>query len=117
MAALVPVVLPTPFEQNIVDTPVDPGFVAGELAGDTYSLTGREIILVRNPDASPHNITVTSQPSAGTSRTGDITNAVIPALAVRAFQLFPTNGWIDPTGLINLTVDNVLLELAALRLR
>ena len=30
MAALVPVVLPTPFEQNIVDTPIDPGFVAGE---------------------------------------------------------------------------------------
>lgn len=117
MAALTPVLLPTPFEQNIANTPVDPGFVAGDLGGDTYPLTGKEIILVRSIDAGAQTLTVTSQPAAATQRTGDITNASIPAGAIRAFQLFHTNGWIDPSGFINLTVSAVTLELAALRLR
>lgn len=117
MAALNAVLLPDDYEVNILNTPVDPSFVAGDLAGDTFPMTGKQIILVRNTGVAPHTVTVVSQPSQLTERTGDITAASIPIGATRVFQLFKTNGWRDTNGVINLTVSDVALELAAIQLR
>lgn len=118
MALLVPVVLPLPFESNPANTPIDPGFVASDSGGgDLIPLTGREIVLVNNTDVGAQTITVTSQPAASTQRLGDITAASVPAGAIRAFQLFPTNGWVNSNGQLEVQTSNNLLQIAILRLR
>ena len=46
MAELTIVDLPFEYEQNISNTPVDPGFVSAGAGGDTFRSTGREVLLV-----------------------------------------------------------------------
>ena len=118
MALLTPVVLPLPFESNILNTPVDPGFVASDnVGGDEIPSTGREIVLVNNTTGGPETITVSSTPASATQRLGDITAASVPAGAIRAFQLFPGNGWANAQGRIDVQTSAAGLEIAILRLR
>ncbi len=118
MALLVPVVLPTPYEQNTANTPIDPGFVASDSAGgDLIPITGREIVIVNNTDVGAQTITVTSQPGPTTQRTGDITAAPIPIGAIRAFQLFPWPGWIDGNAQMAVQTSTNNVPIAILRLR
>lgn len=115
MAVLTVVDLPGKYEDNIANTPVDPGFVAGDLAGDEMPIDNRTILLVRSTDAGAQTITITSFPSAATGRLGDITNASIAPGAVVAFQNFPQDGWANSQGRLAITVSAVTLELAAIR--
>lgn len=114
MAELTVVALPNGYEDDILLTPVSPGFVAGTVAGDTFRCTGREILIVHNTDSHGQTITVTSQPDARTGRLGHITSAVLPADEVRVFQMFPRNGW-EVGGLVHFAVSDVDVLVAVLR--
>ena len=114
MAELTVVALPDGYEDDILLTPVDVGWEAGVVAGDTFRCTGREILLVHNTDSHGQTITVTSQPESRTGRLGHITSAVIPADEIRVFQMFPRDGW-EVGGLVNIAVSDVDVDLAVLR--
>lgn len=114
MAELSIVDLPFEYEDDILVTPVDPGFVVGSAGGDTFRSTGRELLLVNNPTGGALLITVTSSPHSRTKRTGDITNASIAGGAVGIFQLFPRDGW-ESGGVISILAA-VTLEVAVVRL-
>lgn len=106
--------LPGAYEADITNTPVDVGMVAADLAGNTFRSTGREIVIVRNDDAAPQTITVTSQPASRTGRVGDIAAASIPIGEVRVFQIFPRDGW-ETGGLITVTASDVDMLLGVIR--
>lgn len=106
--------LPDAYEQDTALTPVDPGFVAGDPTGNTFRATGREILMVKNEGVGAATITVTSQPASRTGRTGDITNASIPAGELRIFQIFPRDGW-ESGGVISCTPSSSDLKLAVTR--
>ncbi|MCP4201161.1 MAG: hypothetical protein GY769_04425 [bacterium] len=114
MAELTVVDLPEGYEDDIASTPVNPGFVAGTVAGDTFRCTGKEILLVWNQGGAPYTVTVTSQPLSVSGRTGDITAASIPAGVFRVFQIFPRDGW-ESGGLVSIAVSNALVFVAVLR--
>ena len=89
-------------------------FQAMELAGDTFSNTGKEIILVRNDDAGAVTLTITGVVDEK-NRTGDIDAYSIPAGEYAAFGPFPIQGWNDSNGKLNLTASDVDLKVAVLR--
>lgn len=110
------VTAPSAYERDILNTPVAPGFEAADIAsGNEFRATGRELVLVRNVDVAPHNVTVTSQPASRTGRLGDITATVIAASGFMAFQIFPRDGW-ETGGVILISGDNVNIEFAIIRL-
>ena len=110
------VIAPGGYDKDAADTPIDPGFEAADASsGTVFRCTGRELVLVQNPDASPHTVTVTSQPASRTGRLGHITTASIAAGAYKAFQIFPRDGW-ESGGLIEITASSALVEIAVIRL-
>ncbi len=113
--ALTVVDLPGAYESDPLITPVDPGFVAADLTGNTFRSTGREVLLVRNDDAAPQTITIASNPASRTGRNGPITAASLGIGASGAFQIFPSDGW-AVGGLITVTASDVDLMLAVVRL-
>ncbi len=114
MAELTIVNLPSGYEDDILLTPVVIGLEAGELAGDTFRSTGREILIVRNDDVAQQTITITSTPESRTGRLGHITTAAVAASGTGVFQMFPKDGW-EAGGLISVVVSDVDMKLAVLR--
>lgn len=116
MATLLTIVnLPDPYESDILNTPVNPGFVAADTTGNTFRCTGREFVLLRNNGAVGRTITVTSQPHSRSGRLGDISAAVVAASAVLlAFQVFPPDGWTSG-GLLTLTANHLDVQIAVVR--
>ena len=109
--------------QNVIGkypvTPLTAGaaaitFQAMELAGDTYSNTGKELVLLRNDDAGAVTITVTSQRDEK-NRLGTISAYSIPAGEYAAFGPFPVSGWNDGNNKVNLLASDVDLKVAVLR--
>jgi hypothetical protein len=81
--------------------------------GNEVVCTGREIILVRNDDASAHDVTVTSvEDSYG--RTKDQT-ANVAASEYHIFGPFPRDGW-ETGGVLSFSTDNASVYFAVLRL-
>lgn len=82
--------------------------------GNNVVFTGRQILLIRNVDAGgAHSVTVASVALNG--RTGDAVKSV-PASGFVVFQLFPTAGWQQTDGKLNITGDSASLEAAVLTL-
>ena len=106
--------LPGAYEADILETPVDVGLVAADLAGNTFRSTGKEILIVHNDNAAPQTITITSQPASRSGRIGDIAAASIPIGEVRVFQIFPKDGW-ESGGLITVTASDVDMMLGVFR--
>lgn len=94
-----------------------PTWTAGNTGGDTFAVTGREIILIWNSGASPYTVTITSQVDEK-NRTRDITTYSLAAGEVAYFTGGLTNsaGWKDTNGLINITPSNVAVKWAFLKL-
>lgn len=70
--------------------------------GDTgdglyITLTGREILVIHNTDASPQTWTATSVANSR-GRTEDITAESIAAGAIRIFGPIPLEGWVQTNG-------------------
>ncbi|MCP4201160.1 MAG: hypothetical protein GY769_04420 [bacterium] len=106
---------PAGYEAVITSTPADPGFVAGDPTnGNSFRCTGKELLLVYNDSGDAYTITVASAPASRTARNGPITNASIPAGSVRAFQIFPRDGW-EVGGLVTVTPEDDHLQLAVVR--
>lgn len=82
--------------------------------GNTFTSTGREILVVQNTDASSHTFTVTpvADPYGGTNAT--LTNYSLAANGFAALQMKYQIGWVS-AGVINLTCSSNLLKFAVLQ--
>ena len=93
-------------------------FAAGTITdGDTFVCTGRELLVVQNADAGAVTITITSVVD-DKNRTGDITDYSVGIGEFACFPIGLTNskGWKSTTGKVRITVSDVDLKVAVLRL-
>ena len=92
-------------------------FTAADVANkNAFKLTGRELILVQNTDASARNVTLTSvdDPYGRQETVGPVS---VAAGAVRAFWAGALPGWIQSDGKFYLEADNVAVTFAVVRLK
>lgn len=109
--ALTPIDAPEPYAAS----PADLTFTAGDATnGNEFPATGREMLIVRNDDGSAQTVTVQSVDDPF-SRQGDQTQSV-PAGAYRIFGPFPTLGWQQSDGTIQISVGSANVQLAVVRL-
>jgi hypothetical protein len=95
----------------------DVTFAAGTTTdGDTFACTGRELLIVKN-GAGTNTITITSVADEE-NRTGDITTYSLGANEVAIFCVGLTNaaGWKSTGGTIRITVSNIAVTVAVVRL-
>ncbi|HYI67132.1 MAG TPA: hypothetical protein VEW95_09430 [Candidatus Limnocylindrales bacterium] len=83
--------------------------------GASFPMTGRELLLVRNPSGGALTVTINSV-SDSRKRTGDITAYSIGAGEVAAFWPNRTEGWRQTTGLLHFAASAAELEFAVIRL-
>lgn len=84
--------------------------------GNSFTLTGREVLLIRNTDgALARNITLTSIADLF-GRLGTITNEAVPVGGFRVFGPVDTPGWQQADGKFYLSADNAAIQFAILRL-
>lgn len=109
---IVKTTLPGPYDTD----GVTPTWQAGDnVNGNHFLSTGKEILLVRNDDAGPQTVTVTSAPDPQ-GRTGDISADSVAAGAYAAYQKFPVSGWRNAAGEIVVTVSDAAVFLAVLQI-
>ena len=80
---------------------------------NSFILTGRELILVRNDDVATKICTLTSIADPQ-NRVGNVTKS-IAAGAYAAFSAAELTGWIQSTGLFHLECDDADMFFAILR--
>lgn len=113
--------MPTALTEQAINGPYDDALTAitWEAAdvgsGNEFTLTGNEIILVRNTDASAHNVTLTSVADPF-GRTGDISSESIAADEYKAFKATEIQGWRQSDGKFYLSADDTTVEFAILKL-
>jgi hypothetical protein len=83
--------------------------------GNSFAFTGREILIVNNPDASVHTFTVTSIADS-LGRTGDIANYSVAATTIAVIHLDTIPGWRQSNGTILLACNSNLMKFGVLRL-
>jgi hypothetical protein len=81
--------------------------------GNSFPLTGREILIISNPDVSAHTVTIQSV-ADHLGRTSDITAYSIPAGEIHAINLNTLEGW-QNGGNLNLTCNSALLKFGVIR--
>jgi hypothetical protein len=82
--------------------------------GNSFTATGREILLVQNTDSSAHTITITpvADPYGGTNTT--LTTYSVAATSFAAIQMKYLIGW-STGGVINTTCNSNLVKFAVLQ--
>lgn len=93
-------------------------FAAGDAVnGNSFPCTGKELLLVQNSDTNPHTFTLTSIADLK-GRLGDVTAYSLSAgeFGVYAFIGADMGGWKQADGNIYLTVSDVSVKFAVLRL-
>jgi len=83
--------------------------------GNSYSATGREVLLMQNTDTSAHSITITpvADPYGGTNT--QFTTYSLPASSISAVQMKYVIGWAN-TGVITIPAcSSNLIKLAVLQ--
>lgn len=87
--------------------------------GNQAPSTGREILLVRNTDAAPQTVTVTSSPDL-LSRSGDIAAYSLPIGSVNpqfaVLGPFPVSGWKQPDGNLYFSGSSANIAFAVVQL-
>lgn len=88
---------------------------ADEINANSFALTGKEIILVRNDNVGVQTVTLTSIADP-TSRTGNVTKAV-SAGEYAVFQASDLTGWMQSDGLFYLqaVVNDVFFSIIRLK--
>jgi hypothetical protein len=82
--------------------------------GNSFPLTGREILIVQNTDSAAHTFTLSSVPDA-LGRSEDVTAYSIPANAFAVFSFRGgIAGWKQTDGTVHMTVSSALLFVAVL---
>lgn len=96
---------------------LDYTYAAGDVAGSTFTCTGRELLLISNPaGGSTYTVTITSTVDEK-NRTGDITSYSMAAgdFVVWTGGLTNSPGWKNSsTGIITVTVSNAAVLLAVI---
>lgn len=84
--------------------------------GNSFAITGTELLLVQNTDASnPHTITITSV-ADNFGRTGDITAYNLPLSTYAAFNFRQgVGGFAQTDGTVHLTCSSNTISFAVLR--
>jgi hypothetical protein len=91
-------------------------FTAADVANkNAFKLTGRELVLIQNTDASPHNVTLTSidDPYGRQETIGPVS---VAAGAVRAFWAGALPGWLQSDGKFYLEADHALVKFAIVKI-
>jgi len=88
---------------------------ADNVNGNSFPFTGREILLVQNPDASAHTFTVTSVADS-LGRTGDLGPYSVAATSIAVIDMDTLAGWRQANGTILLAFNSNLLKVKVLRL-
>lgn len=92
-------------------------FTAGDVGGDTFVCTGRELLIAFNSGGAPYTINITSV-NDEKGRAGDIASYSIGAGEYASFGVGLTNskGWKNSSGQIAVSVENAAVKWAVLRL-
>lgn len=95
-------------------------FTAADVAnGNSAPSTGREVLIVRNTDAAPQTVTVTSSPDP-LNRSGDITTYSLPiGSTTPQFAVlgpFPIGGWKQPDGNLYFSGSSANIGFAVIQL-
>jgi hypothetical protein len=83
--------------------------------GNSFAFTGRETLIVNNPDAAPHTFTLTSIADS-LGRTGDIGPYSVAATTIAVIHLDTMPGWRQTNGTILLACNSNLLKFGVVRL-
>ena len=83
--------------------------------GAGFTLTGREVLIVRNGNVGAQTVTVTSV-ADDHNRTGDITAYSLGPNEYAVFPFFVLSGWQQTTGLLHIAASAADVEFAVLRL-
>lgn len=82
--------------------------------GNSFKLTGHEVLLWWNSDSGTHHITLTSTADSR-GRSADITSYAIATLVHGAFSfLSGQEGWIETDGTCHVMTDDATVKLAVL---
>ena len=83
--------------------------------GAGFTLTGKEVLIAYNPEATPYTVTVESVVDSY-NRLGNITTYSVGAGEYAVFPQFPTDGWRQSSGRLHFAASNALVQFAVLRL-
>lgn len=83
--------------------------------GASFAMTGREILLVRNPTGGALTVSIDSVADSR-RRTGDVTAYSIGAGEIAAFWINRTEGWRQSDGTLHFEGSATGLEFAVIRL-
>jgi hypothetical protein len=93
---------------NLVETACD------TVNGNSFIMTGHEVLLLHNTDASAHTVTLSSA-SDSKGRSGDITTYSIPANTIAVFDFRGgLEGWQQSDGTVHFTGVSALIKAAIL---
>jgi hypothetical protein len=84
--------------------------------GNSFTATGREVLVIQNTDASAHTFAITSVTDALGRSDSSMSAYSVAANGFAAIQMNTLAGWIQPTGVVNLTTSSALLKILVLRL-
>jgi hypothetical protein len=89
---------------NVTETATD------NVNGNSFPLTGHDVLLLHNTDTVAHTVTINSAPDQR-GRSADITNYSIPASTIAAFHFRgASDGWAQTDGTIHFTANNALIK-------
>jgi hypothetical protein len=84
--------------------------------GNSFTATGREVLLFQNTDASPHTITLDSVADSLGRTDSSLTAYSIPANGFIAIQVSQLTGWVQAGTLtINIDSSSALIKVAVLQ--
>ena len=83
--------------------------------GNSFPLTGSEILLFQNTDSSPHPITISSVADALGRTDTSLTTYSIAANTIAMIQINTLIGWSQPGALMFLATSSALIKVAVLR--
>lgn len=81
--------------------------------GNSYPMTGREILVISNPDTVSHTVTISSV-ADHLGRTADITTYAVPAGEIHTIIMDTLEGWISG-GLLLMSGSSALVKVGVLR--
>lgn len=104
------------YPASIAANAADITFAAANVTSNNdYTMTGREIVIVRNDDAAAQVITFASIVDE-LNRTGDITSYSIGASEYAAFGPFPVRGWRQTDGKMYINPGDADLKIAIIQI-
>jgi hypothetical protein len=108
--AVVPITPIGPYPATVGALALAALFVACDAVnGNSFTVTGHEILELRNTDTAAHTVTISSVPDSR-NRPDDITAYSIPAGADAAFSfLAGEEGWMQSDGTVHFTANSALV--------